>query len=339
MQWTIKAYSKSNLIMIKKLKKIAAEKTSFPLHDVFFAPIAENDKLAYFDQHEIIIVLSDKLMIEDDDTIEQIFLHELAHFIQYKLMGYTAHDKDFRQISKNIGIDKNFSHSMVPIEQKQNRLSKIAKLLALSNSSELFEAESALKKAQELIAKTPLSKNELSSVYETTLTFGKNISTVDVLLANMAKLITPVFLIKTFDEIGKRNLKCYGNFDSIMLFTYLYDFFSYTVDKEYCEFIKNGKIKASKSDRINYYHGIYKTLEERLCPQTDSPTARSLVKLNSDIEKITKQIMFPKARIGKANSRFSYNGISYKKGFEDGKKLKILLPIEKKKTKETLLIK
>lgn len=340
MQWTIKAYSKSNLIMMEKLKKMAAEKTSFPLYDVFFAPIKENDKLAYFDQNELIIVLSDKLPIEDDNTIEQIFLHELAHFIQYNLMGYTAHDKDFRQIAKSIGIDENFSHSMVSIEQKQNRLSKIKKLLALSGSSELFEAESALKKAQELIAKTPLSNTLQTSVYETTLTSGKTISTIDVLLAKMAKLISPVFLIKTRDDdTYKNSLKCYGSFDSIMLFTYLYDFFSYAVDREYCEFKKTGNMKTSKSDRINYYHGIYRTLKERLCPQTDSPTSKSLVKLNSDIEKITRQIMFPKERIGKSSSRFSYNGNSYKRGFEDGKKLKVLLPLENKNTKETLLIK
>lgn len=175
-------YSRTTLSFIKKIKArsrviMAQEmglifKTSrfiwrnyhYPLHFVVF----DDDKtLGYFDSSCYQIGLNKRLMLEaDDQFIDDILRHELAHLYTYLLHQdhYTdlkPHGAEFREVCRQMAWGENIYQAKVNLElsasslndESEKHLTKIKKLLSLAQSSNVHEAQAATLKANELLLK------------------------------------------------------------------------------------------------------------------------------------------------------------------------------------------
>ena len=100
---------------------------------VCIAPSLENDKLGYFSPSGLLIVISEEVAENcDQNTLENIFLHELSHALDYSLHGtLSGHSVFFRECCRIIGVDTGFekSHVQTGLKKENEKRERIRKLL------------------------------------------------------------------------------------------------------------------------------------------------------------------------------------------------------------------
>jgi hypothetical protein len=120
------------------------------------------------------ITLSRKLVLNYPwDSIRDVLLHEMAHQIAQQLWGASGqqpHGAAFKRACQLIHIDAAASTNYVPLQDRllrdtsnahDRRMLRVKKLLALAESKNRFEAEAAMTKAYELIARHNIELNHL----------------------------------------------------------------------------------------------------------------------------------------------------------------------------------
>jgi len=105
------------------------------------------------------------------DSIRDVLLHEMAHQIAQQLLGGSAqiaHGPAFIQACKMLRIQPAASANYQPLQdrilqhtpsQHDKRMLRVKKLLALAESKNRFEADAAMTKAHELIARHNIELN------------------------------------------------------------------------------------------------------------------------------------------------------------------------------------
>jgi len=99
------------------------------------------------------------------DSIRDVLLHEMAHQMAQQLWstsGQMPHGSAFKQACRLLHIDSTASVNYAPLQDRllrdtssahDKRMLRVKKLLALAESKNRFEAEAAMTKAHELIAR------------------------------------------------------------------------------------------------------------------------------------------------------------------------------------------
>jgi predicted SprT family Zn-dependent metalloprotease len=99
------------------------------------------------------------------DSIRDVLLHEMAHQISQQMptsLAETSHGSTFKRVCAILGIDPVASRNYKPLQDRMLRntsnhrdkiMIRIKKLMALAESHNRYEAEAAMLKAHELIAK------------------------------------------------------------------------------------------------------------------------------------------------------------------------------------------
>ena len=118
------------------------------------------------------IALSRRLVMNYPwDSIREVLLHELAHQIAQQLLGASAqtpHGAAFHRACKMLRIQPAASANYQPLQDRMQKLTpshhdtrmlRVKKLLALAESKNRFEAEAAMTKAHELIARHNIELN------------------------------------------------------------------------------------------------------------------------------------------------------------------------------------
>lgn len=105
------------------------------------------------------------------DSVRDVLLHEMAHQIAHELFGastQTPHGPAFQQACELLRIHPIASADYLPLQDRlmndhfsvyDKRMLRIKKLLALAESKNRFEAEAAMRKAHELIARHNIELN------------------------------------------------------------------------------------------------------------------------------------------------------------------------------------
>jgi Protein of unknown function (DUF2786). len=323
MEWQIITRSRKAGALIDRLKKEARQKTSFPLNDVFFARIPSS-RLGYFDNEQDIIVLNEVLLYETEETVRQVFLHELAHLIHKYVSGYGIHDDDFSRICASLGVDPAFSGARVREARRFHTAEKIKKLIALSSSPCSAEAESAMRKARSLMTETALEEDTEPTVSEVVIHKGGTIPTHIKTIAQMAALVSGAFVVSARNNQGERVLYAFGGAEMLEVFTYLYDCFSRSTRAAFDTYCFDNAIKGNKRLYTDYVIGVYTSLEERLKPKPQEAECRALVTVRNEVKKRTLEIKWPgyvlrSSRSGERNTDWG----TYSGGREYGKSMPI----------------
>jgi hypothetical protein len=220
-------------------------------------------------------------------------------------------------------------------------ISKIQKLLALSESNNEHEAYASMVKAQELLAKHKLTMNEVKGfkVYNSAIKdFWTNISfTKGKWKAQLARLIADNFGCYHFFNTRRTNtIIFFGREEDAyicrILLEYAVDCINTTVRKLRYEYLKNGySTKGLENDyALGFISGLKMKFDEQKA--TNEELALVLIKDKMVVEKYSEK-KFNKS-IDTSVEREGYDDI-YDKGMEDGYDFDISNKITRKAEDET----
>ncbi|GAB5411454.1 MAG: hypothetical protein ChlgKO_05680 [Chlamydiales bacterium] len=172
------------------------------LYRIQFLIFENRNHLGYFDPEHMEIGIH-----KSAKNFRDILRHELAHMIAYLRFGDLSHGKVFRTICKEYGFPSEIEKATGPLlqESRESRIaSKIKKLLALAESTNAHESESAALKAQEMLLKHDIEE-ETDMVMRRIFTF-KRASTKYKAIAKILRTfgVQPVFCSKTLEIFGQR---------------------------------------------------------------------------------------------------------------------------------------
>ncbi len=138
---------------------------SYPLQIVIYN---NRPMLGYFDAAFYELGFHERLMRCKKETLVNIIRHELAHYMTFIEHGSTdqPHSSEFKQFCKRMGWGDEVSQASMRLneeetEEEDSVLRKIKKLMALSSSSHLHEAEQAILKSQQLLLRHHLDESRL----------------------------------------------------------------------------------------------------------------------------------------------------------------------------------
>lgn len=262
----IEIYSATALEKKKELLSLGrrklGEKASIP--PIMFAPL-EGKKLGYYDLLSNQIVISEDLL--SSACLASVFLHELAHYVQYRNFGYSSHDSTFRKIASSLGLDEGFDKAKVAIsESERSRMrTKADKLMRLSSSPFSAESKEAYKKAQEIMAKYSLSEKEEERIYRVVLTDKKRMLAAEKMIGTAVALLTGAFIIRDMRD-GVRVLSAYGSLFQVESALYFYSYFTSELKAEE----KRARECVRDFDSSSFAAGLAENLLKRIRGNADS---------------------------------------------------------------------
>ena len=201
------------------------------------------------------------------DSIRDVLLHETAHQIAHQLRGATSeapHGASFQQACAILGIEPIAASSYIPLQNRLLRNStsehdrrkiRIKKLLALAESKNRHEAEAAMLKAHELIAKYNIAhlnhnaNDDLISIF-----IGRPALRHPKESYFLANLIQDFYFVRGLwvgayvmqkAKMG-RVLEISGSIENIKLARYVHDFIRHYIDSQWLDY--------NQSNKFNRYH-------------------------------------------------------------------------------------
>lgn len=313
-------------------KKTAETGHTARIASIFFAPLPKG-RLGQYSSDSSAIFLSEALLEGSDYTqLLAIALHEAAHAIELTEYGYTAHDKLFRDICRDLGVDEGYERAKVDVSRQSRILERIKKLEALSSSPFEAEAQSALVKARQLMAENSLGENTTSNkdfVYETDLYEGGKVYQKQKALSRMVQAITGIFVITIhYDEFT--GIRGYGSYEELEVASYLWDVLERSIDKE---LNKRRREKPYLFQGItataNFYLGAAEAIIERYSAKEEEATTRAIVLAGEKNREKAQRLVFTREHIRTKRSYYRRNDNAYNAGAAFGAKVEIRKPIKR----------
>ena len=234
------------------------------------------------------------------DSIRDVLLHETAHQIADQLRAATSetsHGASFEWACAILGIAPTASSSYVPLRdrmqsnsanEQDRRKIRIKKLLALAESKNRHEAEAAMLKAHELIAKYNIAHidhdadDDLISVFigNPALRHPKE----SYFLANLLQdfyfvrgLWVSAFVMQKA-KMG-RVLEISGSIENIKLASYVHTFIRRYIDSHWLDYNESNKFnRYRKSDfAVGVIEGFRSKLTDCACRYANHKTYRAVI--------------------------------------------------------------
>ena len=291
--------------------------------EILFSPATSDFRLGYFVPEDNLIVISSALMDSgNDEVIENVFLHELAHAMAYKKYLSLEHDSTFRTCCHLLGVKDDFDKARIRLNLEKNRNAerKVQKLIALSSSPYSAEAEEALKKARKIIAEYGLRKRENTEpddeIFYVTVLSKNRFQIYEKYLASLVKLLTGTFFLIEKHREKKNNITFYGNFEQTECALYLWNYLYSGLDEEF----EKRRKEDPDLDRRNFLSGLVLKLYERV---KGEEKITKMLMLSAD-ENMRKLKELSRLRITTRRSRSSvFESYSFNKGKEAGNAFRI----------------
>jgi hypothetical protein len=221
------------------------------------------------------------------DSIRDVLLHEMAHQIAQQLFGasaQTSHGPAFKQACAILGIDAVASAHYKPLQERlltdtanhrDRCMIRIKKLLALAESQNRYEAEAAMLKAHELIAKYNVDisnqedNHDFLSIFigEPALRHPKE----EYFLANLIQdfyfirgLWVSAYVVEK-EKMG-RVLEISGSVENIKLAGYVYDFIRHYIDSQWL--LYNRTKEFNRYNKSDFAVGVIEGFRSKLTSHT-----------------------------------------------------------------------
>ena len=307
-----------------KLKEAELEERGIIKSTLFdavrIAPSLEDGKLGYFSPQEHLIVISEDIIDScSEDTVRNIFLHELAHALDTALHGkLSGHSALFRECCSILGVDEGFEKSRVRtgIIDRTEKKNRIRKLLALSSSPFENEAAEAIKKAKALMAKDGITLESEEKIYMVPLYEARRFPfSIRSLLAYISN-ITGVYIVISKDGETKKAI-AYGSLEETEASIYLYDYIISATEREIMKLRKNGE-KISKD---SFLSGALSKLSSKT---SDTASDNALVVIRDENKRLAKKIVYSDTKLKTTVTR-PHGGdySSFRKGAGFGAKMTV----------------
>ena len=292
---------------------------------VCIAPMLQEQRLGYFSPSDLLIVISEEITRSSEETMRNIFLHELAHALDYYLHGVlSGHGALFRECCAAVGVDPGFekNHVRTSLVKNNEKKNRIRKLLALSSSPFENEAAEAIRKAKALMARDGITLDERQDrkIYMVPMYQAKRFPFFIRMLLSYISDTTGVYIVISQDERAKTAV-AYGSLEETEASIYLYDYLIGEMEREIRERRRNGE-HISKDSFIS---GAIAELSRKT---SDTVSDTALTAIKAENRKMAKEIIFPDVKL-RRRSAVSHGGDaeSYAKGLGFGTTLSIPMSI------------
>jgi predicted SprT family Zn-dependent metalloprotease len=222
----------------------------------------------------------------------EVMKHEMAH--QYVnevlyLFEETPHGPAFQQLCQRLGIDSAAAglptaRSNVPAPHPV--LEKVAKLLALAESSNEHEAQAAMKAAQRLMLRYNLDRGPTATAQDPYgfRHVGKATGRVQAWERLLASLLVDHFFVEAIWVPSYRPLE--GKYGTVLelcgteanldLASYVYDFLTHTAMHLWHHYRKT-IVSSGTAGRLSFFAGVIRGFEETLRRSASESKAQGLV--------------------------------------------------------------
>ena len=294
------------------------------------------------------------------DSVREVFLHEIAHQFAEQVLG--AHDepphgpmfqKACHLLRANPKASGNYRSLWDQISHesrhpKDKIMLRVKKLMALAESSNQYEAESAMTKAYELISKYNIDllaqdeKRNFISVF-----IGKPALRHFREVYHLARLILDFYFVKGIwvpayvIEKGKmgRVLEVTGTLENVKISVYVYNFIRRFIDSQWDEYNNDkGLNRYRKTDfAVGIIQGFRSKLETQLKKNKPPINKFELVKAEDPLLKDYVAYRYPNTRNMSKNASNQDENI-LQDGIRVGKKLIIYKGVTHKREDKGFLI-
>jgi hypothetical protein len=235
------------------------------------------------------------------DSIREVLLHEMAHQIANELFNASTrapHGSAFRQACKLLRIDPAASADYQPLHDRfmndhssvyDKRMLRIKKLLALAESKNRFEAEAAMTKAHELIARHNIELDDHADGRQFLSIFigspALRHPREDYHLANLLQdfyfvygIWVPAYVLHK-GKMG-RVLEISGTAHNLSMADYVHDFIRTFIESQWQSYNRNkGLNRYRKTDfAVGIIEGFRNKLESNINHSKTSPDLRALIR-------------------------------------------------------------
>lgn len=224
-------------------------------------------------------------------TVREVLLHEMAHQLASELLGWHGepHGEPFRLACRLLHADPRASHDYVSMkdallreeEPDEDRvLTRVRKLLALGTSSHPHEAEAAMAKAHELIARHSLDLQAGGKPLSyCSLSLGEPLARHTPADYALGHLLHDFYMVETLwisawsMRSGKMGhiLEVSGTRENVLMASYVYDFLQRTISEQWAT--EGAAHRYSARRRNDFARGLLAGFRERLKAK-DSEMAR-----------------------------------------------------------------
>ena len=297
---------------------------------ICIAPALEEGKLGYFSPSDQSIVISEETVTNCSvDTVRNIFLHELAHAMDWNISGaISGHSVLFRQYCRMLGADPGFEKSRVRtgISTGRSRKDRIRKLLALSSSPFENEAAEAIRKAKQLMAEAGIEAvdDDDKRICMVPLYEARRFPFSVRQLLSYISSSTGVYIVVSWNGESKQAI-AYGSLEETEASIYLYDYLISATERE----IRKLRARGEKVSKDSFLRGVISELSGKTA---EAASDNALVAIRDENMHLAHEIVFPGTRISHRTLR-SHGGdaASFSRGRGFGGKLDIPSRIERKK--------
>ena len=222
--------------------------------------------------------------------VVEVLKHEMAH--QYvhdvlKVADETAHGKAFRGVCERLGIDASAAGMPgAPASAEEHRLiERVARLLALAESSNRHEAEAAMAAAQRLMLKYNLSECETEAGRAYTFRHvGRPTGRVSEHERILAVILSSHFFVEgiwvpVYRPLEARPgsvLEICGTLPNVEMAEYVHTFLLHTAERLWQEHKAAANIRADRDRRV-YLAGVMSGFEAKLGAQSAQNQEQGLV--------------------------------------------------------------
>ena len=297
MERTITVRSSALDSWIKRFRKIERDKESklgitVPLvSSILITPSLDQHKLGYFRPDSLLIAISEDLVENGTESeIENVFLHELSHALDYRISRSLEHGQSFRRCCRLLGVDEGFDKSRIQLSigRMNSKREKIKKLMALSSSPFENESAAAIQKAKKLMAENEIGEKEDERIYTAPLYSAGKFSYGMKLLLSYVEKSSGIFLITAHEGKEKRAL-AYGSLEEVEFALYLFDYLLSSTDSA----IKALRSDGEKVSRDNFIMGMIDILTSRTSGHS---TDTALIAIQNKNKETVKRIVYPEER-------------------------------------------
>ena len=290
--------------------------------NISFSPL-KGTKLGHClfeEERSVEIALSEKLLNPDVsfEMLKQILGHEVAHMIDHLENNGSAHDKEFRRICEVIGVQESgasISKSLTEIEKTSSVMTKIKKLLALSESSNMNESQSALLKARQLMREYNVSERENSheKIYRVALTKYKSYTADIRVISEIVKKITNVWVLLS-QGYSTNTLYAHGTKTECEIADYMFDYLKRELEYLYKKEKKENNL--SYGAKKSFYLGVLDEMRNHFSSQ-ETHNDWGLIAYEEENGNLAKSMIYASTRLGK---KTSYGGIRNRQAYGSGQK-------------------
>ena len=256
------------------------------------------------------LLLSRRLVLGQPwPVIVEVLKHEMAHQYVHEVLRLTdeaAHGPTFRALCERLGIDGSAS-GLPPVSatdataeataadsEKTRPLRRVARLLALAQSQNLHEAESAMREAQRLMLKHNLEEGVARATqpgrdggrarrysYRQVGPVKRRVEESERLLAMLLSkhFFVESIWIPSYDvQRGVRGsaLELCGTPENLEMAAYVYDFLSHTADHLWREHKRSAGLPGDR-ERRTFLSGVMLGFSERLDQDAKAQAQQGLI--------------------------------------------------------------